>query len=172
MLHTECGDGALVQSLAAAGLDVYGIDPGSTASDRAAQAGLDVRRDDALGHLGSVGEEALAGLVLSGCVDRLSLGERRRLLGLAERTLAPGASLVVVGTAPAAWERIVGPVAADLSPGRPLHPDTWRHLVGLAGFVDVSVSDGDDGFALCATKPRGALSADGRADVAAERAVR
>ena len=35
--------------------------------------GLDVRRDDVLGHLGSVGDDRLAGLVLSGCVDRMTI---------------------------------------------------------------------------------------------------
>ena len=155
VLHAECGDGALVAELAAAGVDAYGIDPGSAAADRAVQAGLDVRRDDVLGHLGSVAEEVLSGLVLSACVDRMSLPERRRLLGLAEEKLAPGGVLVVIGTMPEAWERAAGPVAADLSPGRPLHPDTWAHLVGHMGFSAPEVSPGERSFAVTATK-RGA----------------
>jgi len=153
VLHVECGDGALVQALQDAGVDAYGVDPGSMAADRAVEAGIDVRRDDALGHLAAVGNEVLRGLVLSGCVDRLTLGARRRLLSEAERALAPGATLVVVGTAPDAWARIVGPVAADLSPGSPLHHETWAHLVALAGFAQVDVSGQGDGFALCAVKP-------------------
>jgi SAM-dependent methyltransferase len=154
VLHVECGDGSLLGALTAAGLDAYGVDPGTAASDRAAQAGLDVRRDDALGHLGSVGDEALAGLVLSACVDRLSLAQRRRLLRLAEAKLAPGGTLVVIASTADAWERAVGPVAADLSAGRPLHRDTWVHLVGQAGFAGVDVTSAADGFAVVAVKPR------------------
>jgi hypothetical protein len=150
VLHVECGDGALT----AAGLDAYGVDPGSAASDRAAQAGLDVRRDDALGHLGSVGDDALAGLVLSACVDRFSLAERRRLLRLAETKLAAGGHLVVIASTPEAWEQMVGPIAADLSAGRPLHCETWVHLVGQAGFTGIEVNAAADGFAVVAVKPR------------------
>jgi hypothetical protein len=152
VLHAECGDGALLVSLTAAGIDAYGVDPGTTASDRATQAALDVRRDDVLGHLGSVGDEALAGLVLSACVDRLSLAERRRLLRLAEQKLAPNATVVVIGTTPEAWARTVGPVAADLSPGRPLHAATWAHLISQVGFSGVEVTSAGDGFAVTATK--------------------
>ena len=43
VLHAECGDGSLIEALADADLDVYGIDPGSAAADRAAEKGLDVR---------------------------------------------------------------------------------------------------------------------------------
>lgn len=152
VLHAECADGVLLGALAGAGVDAYGIDPGTAASDRAVASGLDVRRDDVLGHLGSVGDESLAGLVLSGCVDRMSLAERRRMLGLAELALAPGATLAVIGTMPEAWERTAGPVAADLAPGRPLHPDTWAHLVGQLGFTGVEVSPLGDSFAVVATK--------------------
>jgi hypothetical protein len=133
-------------------VDAYGIDPGTEAADRAVESGFDVRRDDVLGHLGSVADEALAGIVLSACVDRLSLAERRRLLRLAEAKLAPGGALVVIGTLPEAWERQVGPVAADLCPGRPLHPDTWAHLVAGSGFTDVDATFLSESFALAATK--------------------
>ena len=174
VLHAECGDGALLASLATAGVDAYGVDPGTAASDRAAQAGLDVRRDDVLGHLGSVADEALAGLVLSACVDRLSLAERRRLLQLAEQKLAARGTLVVLGTTPEVWERTVGPVAADLSPGHPLHPATWAHLIGQLGFSGVDVSTGTDGFAVTATKREvdmPVVSAPGGGTTASDRAM-
>ncbi|MGH9028153.1 MAG: methionine biosynthesis protein MetW, partial [Acidimicrobiales bacterium] len=81
VLHAECGSGALLKALADSRIDAYGIDPGTQEADEAAEHGLDVRRDDVLGHLGSVGDEQLAALLLSGCVDRMSLSERRTLLG-------------------------------------------------------------------------------------------
>jgi hypothetical protein len=137
VLHAECGDGTLMESLAAADLDVYGIDPGTAAADRAAEKGLDVRRDDVLGHLGSVGDEKLAALVLSGCVDRMTTADRRNLLRLAEEKVAAAGTVALLVSAPSSWEKAVGPVVADLSPGRPWHADTWAYLLAQMGFVDI-----------------------------------
>ncbi|MFZ0667970.1 MAG: methionine biosynthesis protein MetW [Acidimicrobiales bacterium] len=137
VLHAECSDGALLEKLASE-LDVYGIDPGTAASDEAVKKGLDVRRDDVLGHLASVGDEKLCGLVLSGSVDRMSLAERRRLLRLAELKLAPGGTVALVITSPQSWEASVGPVVSDLSPGGPWHPETWSYLLSHLGFTDVA----------------------------------
>jgi hypothetical protein len=142
VLHAECGDGSLIDALADADLDVYGIDPGSAAADRAAEKGLDVRRDDVLGHLSSVGDDKLAGLVLSGCVDRMTLAERRRLLVLAEVKLAPGGTIALLVTAPRVWEGAVGPVVSDLAPGPPWHAETWAYLLAQLGLVDVAISAG------------------------------
>jgi SAM-dependent methyltransferase len=142
VLHTDCGDGDLLARLVSAGVDAYGVDPGSASADRAVTRGLDVRRDDTLGHLGAVGSGTLSGLVLSGGIDRLSLAERRRLLVLAEGALAPGGTLVLVGTDPRVWVETVGPVAADLSAGRPLYPETWMRLFEEVGFTDRTVHPG------------------------------
>lgn len=155
VLHAECGSGALLAALGSAGVDAYGIDPGTAAADQAALAALDVRRDDVLGHLGSLGMESLGGLILSGVVDRASTAERRRLLELAEPVLVPGGVLAVLGIAPDAWERVVGPVVSDLAPGHPLHAETWAHLVTSVGFADVEVHRGPDSFAVTATKRAG-----------------
>jgi Methionine biosynthesis protein MetW len=148
VLHAECGDGSLIEALADADLDVYGIDPGTAAADVAVKQGLDVRRDDVLGHLASVGDDRLAGLVLSGCVDRMTLSERRRLLRSAELKLAPGGTVAVLGVSPLAWEDRVGPVVADLAPGRPWHAHTWAYLLSQLGFTDVESVEGPKGEGL------------------------
>ncbi len=96
-----------------------------------------MRRDDVLGHLSSVADDRLAGLVLSGCVDRMSLSERRRLLTLAEIKLAPGGTIALLVTSPGTWDEMVGPVVADLAPGRPWHAETWAYLLSQLGFIDV-----------------------------------
>ncbi len=152
VLHAECGDGRSSASWARRESTPTGSTPAPPPRTAPCRRGSTSVRDDVLGHLGSVADEALAGLVLSACVDRLSLTERRRMLRLAEEKLAPGGTVVVIGTAPGAWERHAGPVAADLSSGRPLHAETWAHLVAQAGFTDATVSPGTDAFAVLATK--------------------
>ncbi|MBO0715257.1 MAG: hypothetical protein J2P59_10915, partial [Acidimicrobiales bacterium] len=142
VLHGECGTGDLVRHLAGRGTDCYGVDPRLDAlGDEAGGSpltGLDVRNEEVARHLRSLRGGALGGLVLSGCVDRAALSEKQELAHLAASRLAPGAKVVVIGTAPVAWQRPASSdpaamVEADLAPGRPLHPETWAHLLVLAG---------------------------------------
>ena len=145
VLHGECGDGALLAKLVADGRDAYGVEPRATLAMAAAKAGLDVRGDDLLTHLGTVPDGALSGLVLSGAVDVLPLGLVLQLIQLATAKVASGGVVVVLSSAPAAWARSLDPVVADLAPGRPLHPETWTHLLRSHGFAGpVSHSAPDD----------------------------
>lgn len=148
ILHTECNDGAVVRALAEAGRDVYGVDPRAHLLDLAAAAGLDVRREDPLEHLRAVADLALGGLVLSGCVDCLPVRFQRELAQLAEAKLGPGGVLVLLGSSPNWWSRSASVIETDLAPGRPLHPDTWSHLLDHHGFGSVKVSWGQAGSGL------------------------
>jgi len=152
VLHAECGSGALLRSLVDAGVDAYGVEPRGPLVDAAAAGGLEAWPDDPVEHLSAVAEGYLAGLVLSGCVDRLALPRQRRLIELAAAKLAPGAPLILIATHPAAWATAVPPLEVDLAPGRPLHPTTWAHLLGASRFTDVAVEDGGDTSALTARR--------------------
>lgn len=149
VLHTECGAGGLLLALADAGDEVYGVEPVETLVMEASRAGLDVRADDALVHLRALPDGSLGGLLLSGCVDALPLGEVLEVADRAAAVLRPGAKLVVLSTGPAAWARQLDPVVADLAPGRPLHSETWTRLLASRGLLDVRVEPvGDDGVSL------------------------
>jgi hypothetical protein len=140
VLHADAGDGRLVAALVGAGLDAYGtsewIPPEMGVG---VLPGVDVRPEGPAEHLRVVADGALGAVVLTGCVDRLPLGAVVELADLAAAKLGAGGVLVVVSANPAAWERAVGAVAADLSAGRPLHPPTWEHLLGPRGFRDVQI---------------------------------
>jgi Methionine biosynthesis protein MetW len=153
VLHAECGDGTLLTRLVADGRDAYGVEPTERLAMAAAQAGLDVRADDALTHLRAVPDAALAGLVLSGAVDCLPLGSVLELADLAAAKLGAAGVLAVISVGPAAWARSLDPVLADLSPGRPLHPETWTHLLAARGFACATVHSGPTGGGELATVP-------------------
>jgi hypothetical protein len=144
VLVAECGDGTLVRRLD--GLDAYGVEPRLELAEPASLAGLDVRADDAVDHLAVVDDDALHGLVLVGVVDRVPLGVQLRLVERAAAVLATGGRLAIVGTSPDSWGR-ANPIEADLSPGRPLHPATWAHVVEQAGFTSVNVTETGDRYA-------------------------
>lgn len=129
VLHAECGDGALVARLTAAGVDAYGADP----VEQAAPPGVEVRTDEAVDHLAALPDGALGGLVLSGCVERLPLGVLVDLAALAAAKVAPGGTVVVLSADPRAWALGLSPVEADLAAGRPLRAETWCHLLAARG---------------------------------------
>ena len=140
VLHAECGDGWLVQTLTDAGCDVYGVD-----ADRAAvpiSSELELRVDDPLDHLGVLPDAALGALVVSGIVDRLPAPAQTSLVSLARSRVEPGGRFIVIGTDPRTWRSGADPVVADLSPGRPLYSETWSHLLAANGFLDVSTRAG------------------------------
>ena len=136
VLHADAGDGDLVGRLNSAGLDAYGTDPVS----RSGTAGIELRLDVALDHLAALPDETLGGLVLSGCVERLTAPEQQRLARLAGSKVSADGVVVVVSAHPRAWTD-ADPVAADLAAGRPLHAETWVELLcrsrPTGGAVDV-----------------------------------
>ncbi len=142
VLHGESGPGALVACLRRAGADAYGVEPVGERAEAADTAGTEARPVEVLDHLRALRDGALGGLVLSGCVDRLPPLGQHELVALATSRLGAGASLAILGTDPAAWQRAVGPVAADLAPGRPLHAETWARLLESAGFSGVELHRG------------------------------
>jgi SAM-dependent methyltransferase len=152
VLHASCADGALLKALAAGDVAAYGVDARDDLLDRAAAAGLDVRLEHPLRHLRGLTDGALGGAVLSGFVDLLALPGHARVVEQVRAKLRPGGVLVVLGTSPEAWGHAVPVAVADLSPGRPLHAETWQHLLVEGGFekAEVHLGQGPDGPATFA----------------------
>ena len=148
ILVADAGDGAVVRALVGAGADAYGLDPRRTLANRALADGLDVRVGEVTSHLAGVADGVLGGVVLSGVVDRLPAAGALALAEAASMALAPGGVLVVRSTSPSAWARGLDPVAADLSPGRPLSSATWDHALTRLGLAVEGVHDGPRAGAL------------------------
>jgi len=135
VLVADCGDGGLLDLLGAAGVDAYGVDPSDLVLEPALARGLDVRSEGIIDHLDVVAAEALGGMVLTGSVQWLRPVERERLIDVVASRLAVGGTLVIHSGTPEGWAATVTPVVRDLAPGRPLHAETWDHLLGSRGFA-------------------------------------
>ncbi len=142
----ECGTGDLLAALAGAGIDAYGVEPRLAAADAAAARGLEVRADELESHLRSVKTDELAAAVLVGVVDRTAAGELLDLIDLVVDRLRADATLVVLSAGPVGLVRGPQAVAADLAPGRPVHPETWTYLLDAHGFETVSVREHPGAF--------------------------
>ncbi len=145
VLVGECGAGGLVRELVARGIDAYGVEPRGPVADDAAATGVEVREDEVLDHLRLVPPAGVGGIVLVGCVDRLGLGQQLALLDAAAHVLAPAGTLAVITEVRPAHGTAEEMIAADLAPGRPLHPATWQHLLVGNGFDDVEITVADQG---------------------------
>jgi hypothetical protein len=137
VLHADCGDGSLVDALIEDGVDAYGVDPDGSVIESAIERGLDVRAESVLDHLEIVAPEALSGVVLTGAVQWLHPNQRDRLVTLLASRLAVDATVVIQSATPESWAAGTSPLISDLAPGRPLHPETWAHLLAHHGFDQV-----------------------------------
>jgi hypothetical protein len=155
VLHAECERGALVTALQARGVDAYGVDPVESVVVESRRAAL--RPEDARSHLRTVAECSLAGVILSGAPDRLSVAGLLELLSLTERALRPGGHLILIAHRPG--PDAAADVGAELA-GRPrLQRATLTALAEGAGLTDISVSAGPvdaapGGMAVVATRGR------------------
>jgi hypothetical protein len=148
----ECGAGDLLFALTAGGVDAYGVEPRAVVADEAVARGLEVRVDDAVGHLGAMAKHALAGVVLR-ATERLSAGERLALLDAVAERIRPGGRLAVCSVAPEAWGDPDTAVEADLAPDPPFRPATWEALLARRRFADVTVERaGAGGYVVVATR--------------------
>ena len=157
VLHGECGDGRLVESLCSAGLAALGVEPRGSLAWDASRRRVPVRLAGVGAHLAATDPGALGGIVLSGIVDRSPVEDLVALLGTAVDRLAPGGILVVIGSGPD--EAVSGwpAVARDLLPGRPLHPETWGFLMvraGLSGVGAVAPDSATTGYAVAGRRDR------------------
>ena len=131
-----CGAGALVDSLAAAGTSVHGIDRDPVA----VQAGLDLRAGDPGEHLRDTAAGSLDLIVVARFVEELAPNAAHRLIRLATDALADGGTIVVVAADPGGRDV----VEAELRAGRGLSPATWEHLFARAGLDATTVATTDD----------------------------
>lgn len=158
ILHVACGDGWLVRRIVGAGGDAYGVDPRPQMVDRAELDVVDLRGESVANHLRAVAEAGLGAVVLSGIVDGMAAGERAQLLTLIGTRLAPGGTLVVHSATGQAWDAEDAPVEADLSPGRPLRPDSWCRLLQESGYEAVAMQTGASGADYLVTGVRASVT--------------
>lgn len=137
-LVADSGDGSVIDALRITGTDAYGVDPRADKVEAASRRGLDVRADEVVDHLRAVDAGVLAGVLLTGCVERLPVGFLLALVDAAAAALGDDGRLALVSASPSV-HIADDPVLADLSPGRPLHAETWVHLLQTRGFAEVVV---------------------------------
>jgi len=142
VLDVGCGRGEFLDLLATKGIRARGLDLNQAMVEVCLARGLDVTENDALSYLRDEPDESLGGLIALQVVEHLEPDYLLRLLEEAQRTLRPGATMVLETINVACWLAFFESYIRDITHQRPLHPDTLKYLVTASGFVDVAVQFG------------------------------
>lgn len=126
-----CAEGAVVAAFGRAGVSAYGVDRDPERILAGVREGLDLRRDDPLAHLRGLGGDDLAGAVLTGFVEDLTVGAAGAAVAAVTGSVRVPGAVAVVAADPAARD----PVQRDLRAGRGLAPATWAHLLERADWT-------------------------------------
>jgi O-antigen chain-terminating methyltransferase len=139
VLDVGCGRGEFLALLRAEGVTARGIDLNGEMIAAARARGLDAVRADALGFLASIPAGSLGGLIATQVIEHLEPAYLMRLLHAAQRSLRPGAPIVLETINPACWLAFFSSYIRDLTHVRPVHPETLQYLLRAAGFAGVSL---------------------------------
>ena len=130
----------LLRTLRNKEVDIYGV----ASTDTSAIEAVDVRLENLFDHLGDLQNESLGGFVLCGIPDRGSVNEQLRVFRLLLSKCKTGAAAAVIVVHPETWAAQLGPVAADLLHGRPMHAETWSYLLAREDASEVTIIEASD----------------------------
>ena len=139
VLDVGCGRGEFLELLRERDIAARGIDVNSEAVERCRERGLDATVADALGYLGTLGDESIGGLFSAQVVEHFEAEYLMRLLDVIHRTLRPGSHIVLETINPACWIAFFSAYIRDHTHRHPLHPDTLSYLLRASGFVDIEI---------------------------------
>ena len=139
VLDVGCGRGELLEVLASAGVEAYGVDTNPVVVDKVCARGLDARFEDARAHLASLAPESLRVLTALHLVEHLGASDLLLMLDEAFRALRHGGLLIL--ETPNPENVIVASSTFHLDPTHrvPLPPALLAFLVGSRGFSDVEI---------------------------------
>ncbi|HUY30738.1 MAG TPA: class I SAM-dependent methyltransferase [Acidimicrobiales bacterium] len=139
VLDLGCGRGELLDVLAEASVEAYGVDVNAEHVARGRERGLDVRHEDARAHLAGLEERSLGAVTAIQLVEHLAIDELVEIVELAARAVRPG-GLIVLET-PNPENVVVGSSSFYLDPThtRPLPPALLAFVVAARGFGEVEV---------------------------------
>lgn len=134
ILEIGPGRGELQEAFRQAGIVSYGIDCDAGMVAVAKDKGLDVTLGDGIAHLSGCAEASLGGVVAIQVVEHLQIPQRAALFAGSYRALAPGGKLIVETINPQSVLALSSNYFRDPTHVSPLHPDTLRFELELAGF--------------------------------------
>jgi 2-polyprenyl-3-methyl-5-hydroxy-6-metoxy-1,4-benzoquinol methylase len=136
VLDIGCGRGEFLELLREHEISGHGIDIDEDMVNFCRSDGLDVERIDAVSHLDKLEEKSLDGIFMDQVVEHVEPEYLMRMLDLCYRKLTVGSTIIVETVNPLSFFSFAN-FYIDMSHKRPLHPETMRFLMNVAGFREV-----------------------------------
>ncbi|HEY0510793.1 MAG TPA: class I SAM-dependent methyltransferase [Thermoanaerobaculia bacterium] len=141
VLDLGCGRGEALALLRDHGIAGRGVDSSARMVQLCRERGLEAEVGDLFGVLESLPEGSLAGVVSFHVIEHLPGAALDRLVRLAYRALRPGGALVLETPNPLSVVVAARNFWLDPTHVRPVHPESLRLMVELAGFDPIERLD-------------------------------
>jgi 2-polyprenyl-3-methyl-5-hydroxy-6-metoxy-1,4-benzoquinol methylase len=139
VLELGPGRGELQLLLKRQGINAYGVDTDEAMVKVALEKGVDARLGDGLGHLQSLPDGSLGGVIAIQVVEHLSKAQLEELYILCTKKVMRGGKIVFETVNPQSLLALSSNYFRDPTHIWPLHPDTLSYGMTLAGLKVVEV---------------------------------
>ncbi len=133
VLEIGSGRGELQSLFLTAGIPSYGLEQDVAMYEHCCEQGLDVRLEDGLSHLQSMPDGSFGGLIATQVIEHFTARQLDRLLRLLTRKLKRGGKVVFETINTESMVALLRNYFRDPTHAQPLHPETMRSLLELAG---------------------------------------
>lgn len=137
VLDLGCGRGEFLELMRENGIQAVGVDLYQPFVDQCRQKGFEVYHQDALEYLREC--QPVGGIFLGQVAEHLHVTELIRFCRLAYERLLPGGCLIIETPNPTCLAIYSHAFYADPTHTRPVHPETLRYYLHLAGFRNIEI---------------------------------
>ena len=138
VLDIGCGRGEFLELLKENGINAQGLDVDDNMVNFCKSKELKVNMMDAISFLEQVEDNSLDGIFINQVVEHLEPDYLIKMLNLCYQKLMYGYSIIIETVNPLSFVSFVN-FYIDLSHIKPLHPETMRFLLEVAGFREIEL---------------------------------
>ncbi len=137
VLDLGCGRGEFLELMHENGIQAVGVDLYQPFVDQCGQMGFEVYHQDALEYLRKC--QLVDGIFFGQVAEHLHVAELIQFCGLAYEKLLPGGCLIIETPNPTCLAIYSHAFYADPTHTRPVHPETLRYYLHIAGFRNIEI---------------------------------
>jgi O-antigen chain-terminating methyltransferase len=137
-LDIGCGRGEFLELMKENGVNAHGIDINDEMIEYCKSKGFSVEKVDAITYLNKIEDKRLDGIFIDQVVEHLEPEYLIQMLKLCNKKLKLGYYIFIETVNPLSFTSFVN-FYIDMTHKRPIHPETLKFLVSMAGFREINV---------------------------------